>query len=375
MDATDNLLPDFDDFERYCSGQMPPAEQRLLEARMLDEPLVAEAYEGFLAWRAPYADAARLRADLHERLHTRASRTRRKALPLWAYGSAASVLLALFVYRVAFWGGRKADTQRPAAIVTQRDQPGSKHGVPEQASPVAQAPAPAIAGPAGAPQLAASAQARREEITPSPGIVAKSAAPASSTAAGPEQLDGKEETDTVSADSELAGKAAAQLAPAPARALAVPGSVQAVGKSMAGRTRATASAPQIVSQKPSGTSSLTENLNEIAATGISSQSKKTAVNVPSEADRADPAPVGGWEAYHVYLDENTASATTTGQVTVTFVVNPTGTLSGFKARGTGELRDEAIRIVRKGPVWLPARTQGANTARLVEVQLQFRRSE
>ncbi len=112
MAATNDHIPDFGDFERYHSGEMPPEEQRWLEGKMLAEPLVAEAYEGFLAWRAQHTDLAGVRSALHERLHTRGAR--RDALPLWAYASAASVVLALLVYWSVFVRDQNAEMQQQA---------------------------------------------------------------------------------------------------------------------------------------------------------------------------------------------------------------------------------------------------------------------
>ncbi len=76
----------------------------------------------------------------------------------------------------------------------------------------------------------------------------------------------------------------------------------------------------------------------------------------------DAKPEFGWEAFEVYLNENTkrppkaAQANIQGRVIVNFIVNEKGELSDFtivKSLGYG-CDEEAIRIIKNGPKWFPA---------------------
>jgi hypothetical protein len=358
MAATNDLIPDFEDFERYYSGEMSSAEQRLLEGRMLAEPLVAEAYEGFLAWRTSSVGTNGVRADLHGRLHTRMGQARKKALPLWSYASAASVLLALFSYWFVFVRDQKADVQETAAAVKQEKETLAK---PEQA-PAAIQPdkplGPSVSAPAvpETPEPAAKIQAQQP-------IQPQASSPASETLLIPSTLadaENREDAKDVAAGDSFAGKAEEVGAtPLPEKALTTPASNQAVGKSMAGRARMER---QEVDTK-----------HFVAAKPASAEKKAYTVAVP--LDTLPPAPVEGWPAYRTYLDKNTGTASTTGRIVVTFFVSSTGILSGFVASGPDELHKEAIRIIANGPAWLPAHTKGIPVTSRAEIQLQFRQSQ
>ncbi|MCF0068921.1 hypothetical protein LZD49_00470 [Dyadobacter sp. CY261] len=395
MATTNDLIPDFDDFERYYSGRMPSAQQRLLEGRMLDEPLVAGAYEGFLLWRAEHLDVAGVRTDLYRRLNERVPDlrvpdlrvpdSRRRILPLWMYASAASVCLAIIFYWLVFLRDYQGDMRQPPATFTQK-----KSAVSEQTPTLnLPAPAPAAIKPTGTPTTGAPSRLVLKSIPGSlppanvpsgtkqsadVSVESRAVAPVVSTEA--EESVRKDEFGVALADSGLAQTAPSQAAIEPGKALAVPGSAQAVGKSLAARAKATSSQPHLVSKKATDTNSnaLPETLNEVLIAGTSTQAKRTNVPIPSDVDRPAPVPAGGWEPYRAYLDSSTGSAIATGQVVVTFVVSPTGTLIGFTAKGISELQNEAIQIIRKGPAWLPARTKGGPVAAIAEIRLQFRRT-
>lgn len=359
MAATNDLIPDFDDFERYYSGEMPSAEQRLLEGRMLAEPLVAEAYEGFLAWRARNTRATAMHANLQERLHARVTQPRRKALPLWAYASAASVLLALFSYWFVFLHDQKEGMQKPSVAVKQE----ATSSAPKQAPvpiPIQQdEPLESVASAPAVPEVstsAASTSANQPKQVPQ-------ALPKSELAQAPSVLADtqarEKAADIASADSFPAETEELHVPPQPAKALATPGSAQAVGKSMAGRAR--------MKREDVETQYL------VASKPVSAQKETYSIVVP--ADTLAAVPAAGWPSYRAYLDKNTGSASTTGQIVVTFVVSSSGALSGFIARGREELQKEAIRIISSGPAWAPARTRGIPVESPVQIQLQFRQAQ
>lgn len=360
MAATNNLIPDFDDFERYYRGEMSSAEQRSLEGRMLAEPLVAEAYEGFLAWRAGNARAGTMRADLQERLHTRVTQARRRTLPLWSYASAACVLLALFSYWFVFLRDQKIDRQKPAVAVKREEATSPK---PEQA------PADALTQREKPLKSVAALPAEPEAPIPAkpvpaipPGQIPQALPEPESTLTPSVLADAEvreEAIDVALTDSTRAEKHIAQASPKPAHALAAPGTAQAVGKSMAARVRTEAKdldTQYLVTSKP------------VSA-------KKESYSIVVSPDTLSAVPVAGWPSYRAYLDKNTGSASTTGQIVVTFVISASGTLSGFVARGPGELQKDAIRIISSGPAWAPARANGTPVTSMTKVQLQFRQSQ
>ncbi|MBO9614727.1 MAG: hypothetical protein J7619_18645 [Dyadobacter sp.] len=352
MATTNDLIPNFEDFERYYSGEMSPAEQRLLEGRMLAEPLVAEAYDGFLAWRKHNGRIAGVRADLHQRLHARVERTDRKALPLWAYASAASVLLAMFSYWFVFLRDQTVEVQKPSVAEKQEQvkrSPIQADKTVEAASPAAVAPvAPAkVASVPSQPQLAHDTNILpKPEIALAPSVLADVAVQ--------KEVDG-----VVLEDSSPIKMEATHVPPRPVETLTTPGAAQAAGKSMAARTR--------VEREHADTQYL------VASQPVSAERKTYSITIPS--DTLAPMPAQGWEAYRAYLEKNTGSTSTTGQIMVTFFVSSTGVLSGFVASGPEELHKEAIRIISNGPAWVPARTKGIPVTSRAEIRLQFRQSQ
>jgi hypothetical protein len=367
MAATDQTVPDFDAFERYYSGQMSSAEQRLLEGKMLDEPLVAEAYEGFLTWRATHKDSAAVRKDLSERLHTRVSHAQRRILPLWAYASAASVLLAMFVWWFVFVEKQDIELQNNTAVAV-----GKKTTIPPERTS-----APAVIRPTEAPKLAALPPTSKPQVadaTSHPQALIQSNAASSAEVIADDEIIREEETDIALAEPAQAGSQPMQVAPEPANALSAPASAQAVGKSMAARIKSAPSALQTVSEKNVDTNA--RSLDEVTVTGRSEVAfKKSDAAFPAPLSSDTPVPADGWEAYRAYLDKNTAKSPVSGQIVVTFIVSSTGTLSGFTARGDEKLQKEAIRIVREGPAWIPASAGGNRVAAVKELRLQFRQTQ
>lgn len=341
MAATNDHIPDFEDFERYYSGEMPSAEQRELEGRMLVEPLIADAYEGFLVWREQGSRIADVRSDLRERLPARGTHARRKALPLWAYASAASVLLAIFSYWFVFLDDQSVEVQK-LPVAAKREQ--------EKLSPAAVA--------TDAPAEAASVPASQSQKIPG-----SKALPTSKTASAPSGLadaEIPEEIENIALeDSSPVRTEEVQAAPQPAQTLAASGAAQAVAKSMADRVkmqREQADTQYLVASKP-----------------VSANAKTYTVTIPG--DTLPAAPALGWPDYRAYLEKNTGAASTTGQIVVTFFVSSTGTLSDFVTTGPEELHKEAIRIISSGPAWAPARRRGIPVTSRAEIRLQFRQAQ
>lgn len=378
MAATNDLIPDFDDFERYCGGEMSSAEQRSLEGRMLAEPLVAEAYEGFLAWRAQHAQVTGVRADLRERLHTRMAHARRNALPLWAYASAASVLLVLLVYWNMFLYDKKVTIQKSAVAVKQEEMTSSTSEQATLPAPIKldkplESAAPAPTGPNTSiltKPVPASQPKQAPQTLPRPEIALAPFVLADEKARQEAEL---EAIDTALADSFQAETAVAQAPPQPAKALAAPGSAQAVAKSMAGRVKTEPSSWHTISKKSEEINKQYARQELLASKPVAGDKKTDNIVVP--ADTLAPIPAAGWASYRVYLDKNTGSASTTGQIVVTFIVSSSGTLSGIVAKGPQELQKDAIRIISNGPAWAPARSNGMPVTSVGEIQLWFRQKQ
>lgn len=78
----------------------------------------------------------------------------------------------------------------------------------------------------------------------------------------------------------------------------------------------------------------------------------------------DPAPVGGFEKFEIYLAKNVqypAGLTVSGRVRVQFHVQPDGSLTDFRVlkKLQPECDQEAIRLIKAGPAWMPAANRKA----------------
>jgi hypothetical protein len=298
-----------------------------------------------------------MRAGLQERLRIRVASAQRKTLPLWAYASAASVLVAVFSYWFAFLPHQKADMQKPSVAIKQENSSSAAKQapatiqrdkslgsvVPAPAAPKASVPVSSI--PANQPKQSLQVLPK-SEIALAPSVHTDAEAR-------------EEAADIALADSFLAETETTQVYSEPAKALAAPGSVQAVGKSMERKARKkqeSADTQYLVTSKP-----------------VSARKEIHTIIVP--ADTLAAAPAEGWLSYRAYLEKNTDSAATAGQIVVTFSVSSSGALSDFKAKGPENLQMEAIRIISNGPAWAPARANGTPVISRAEIQLQFRRSQ
>ncbi|RYU93294.1 energy transducer TonB [Emticicia agri] len=94
----------------------------------------------------------------------------------------------------------------------------------------------------------------------------------------------------------------------------------------------------------------------------------------------DAKPEFGWEAFEVYLKENTKrppkalQMNIQGRVIVSFVVNEKGELSDFtiaKSLGYG-CDEEAIRLIKNGPKWFPATKDEKPVSKSKNVIVRFR---
>ncbi|HEY1054043.1 MAG TPA: TonB family protein [Emticicia sp.] len=112
---------------------------------------------------------------------------------------------------------------------------------------------------------------------------------------------------------------------------------------------------------------------------------KVSVSSPNEVMFGNvstkPKPEFGWEAFDVYLKENTKlppkaqQANIEGRVIVNFNINEKGELSGFtiiRSLGYG-CDEEAIRIIKNGPKWFPATKDDKPVSSSEQVLIKFKK--
>ncbi|MDQ3290517.1 MAG: energy transducer TonB, partial [Bacteroidota bacterium] len=88
-------------------------------------------------------------------------------------------------------------------------------------------------------------------------------------------------------------------------------------------------------------------------------------------------PVKGYDHLKSYLNEHAqlpAGATKKGKVRLSFTVNPDSSLSDFKIiKGLEKATNQtAMELLKKGPAWQPASSQGQNTPQTVSVTVVFK---
>lgn len=425
MGKTDLNAPDFDDFLRYHQGTMPPEEQHQFEMRMLEEPLMADAYEGFLAWYSDDTRIPALRSELRELLADRTSANKRITSSWWVYGAAATVLMVVGLYGFYFFS-IPGEPPEQAAIQTETTQPPvvAPSGAPQQADAAvsrAEVPDSAAVGPkitTARTSLAAAAPGQKPKLnipvtgsTPEPVSVA-AAQPAGADASTPGVATPVATASGVALPAKAFAKSLAERAKTEvpssmrfvsgrvvdAAGMALPG-VQVRSKSdqaeitdSAGRFRVPVHAHDSlqlsflgfnakripVAGREIGTIRLEEftpTLDEVVVTHAPTQRKQSASVSAAIANVPQPVPAEGWKAYQDYLDRQSKPAKMEGKVVVSFVVNANGSLSGFFAHGAGELHQDAIRIVREGPLWKPAVRGGSPVSAVTEIEVWFRKSQ
>jgi TonB family protein len=101
-------------------------------------------------------------------------------------------------------------------------------------------------------------------------------------------------------------------------------------------------------------------LSDVVVVGYGSQRKRS-VSRNANASLA-PVPTVGWEAYETYLTKNKrrpAGDTTSGSVMISFSTNKAGKPTNLKVEKSlkSALDAEALRLVKEGPAWKPAKNK------------------
>jgi hypothetical protein len=312
----------FADFRRYRDGEMSSQEQHYLEKRMLEEPLVAEAYEGFLALTEDQIDYRSGLDSLRDTLDEKVKSKNDSILPIWAYGLAASVVLGMSLYWFVFVVNQNTSTEN-VAFEMSIEKP-EQVAIDEEVK-VKEAPFP--------PASSKSTPQKAYENAP---VTTERQEPVASASLPDEE---EKRLDTNLAESIAANDqehiSVVETIPASAPAAALP------------------------SQAP---------LKKLAANA----SKGYAAVTTSFS--SSPAPLIGWESYQSYIQKNAVSAEQPGDVEVTFTVNVDSTLSAFSTKGDRRFYQKAILTIQNGPAWIPARSNGQQTGMQTTVRIQFRNS-
>lgn len=91
------------------------------------------------------------------------------------------------------------------------------------------------------------------------------------------------------------------------------------------------------------------------------------------------SPMGGLEQYETYLNENlryplaAKQGRLSGKVLVQFLVSPEGSLSDFRIMQSvgGGCDEEAIRLIKEGPAWVPGMINGESKEGAMIVPVNF----
>jgi TonB family protein len=404
--SADAQSTEADLLRRYADGTLPPAERYAVERYLLDHPLHAEALEGTQAMRADGLDPSPAHAELEARLRARLGKEeKRRVIPLWTYGAAAAGLVILLL-STFFWNPSDERSARETV-----------------SAPRAEAPVP----------LAAAPETLKAE-TPPPAVVLRSPVPPSVLADAAIDSALTEERNVVASRSELRaiprldsgeivrgeGAAATRpLAAVPAPSAAreaprrpavqptysgqvldperqpLPGVTVRVKGTRRGTTTDAQGQFRLDSLQPgerlvaTGIGYLTQELivRDTASGTITLQPDDKALSevliVGYGGRRASALrgtkPVGGYPAFQTHLQQarrvpaEAAAKGIHGTVVVRFIVQPDGSLTNLRVtKGLGYGCDEeALRLVREGPRWVPATRRGKPTRQRVRVEVPF----
>jgi TonB family protein len=154
------------------------------------------------------------------------------------------------------------------------------------------------------------------------------------------------------------------------------------GKSVASETERFAQkeevAPFASIQEDSKTIIPSSSISSIdSKAGVSLKSKKSDEEII--ADYTPPAPENTIDSFNIYIENNirTPEDLQSGQtvvVTLTFRVRETGKIDNIKIISSPgkAYSDEAMRLIKEGPVWKPARQEGEYIEDKVTLKITFR---
>ncbi|SDM67353.1 energy transducer TonB [Siphonobacter aquaeclarae] len=326
---------------RYAAGTLSDAEQHRVERAALDDPFVADALDGFLAMEGKSVPLEELQARLDRR-----TRPNRRLIGWAPLATAAGLAGILFLGYSLFFR-----TQAPLTpeIAKQSAPPALKDSVvPAAPVPMAEQPAVAYAPPkarlSNRDEPAGSSQRTADSSIPQ---VAMAAAPIPARKmamklASPDTF--RQYGDAVPPQAMLQGKVVADS-----------------GK---GEVRTKLSTP--ADSTVPGLGADTSLMNEVVTVGYGRQA----------ITERPPIPFRGIGDFRTYLSTRRripAQEPPIGKVILQFRVNTDSTLSRLRVvKGLGKpYDDEALRLVREGPRWLPALRNGKPVSRKTRVEIPF----
>ncbi|GGB87159.1 hypothetical protein [Dyadobacter sediminis] len=361
MKKPDKLRPfGSEDFRRYQQGEMSYEEQHAFEKQLLEDAFSAAAYAGFLALEEDKMDLPAVGQELNRKLENRLGTARKRFVPVWAYGAAASLFISIGILWTTFLTGPKMQKNPSEKQFSARE-------VPEYPD----------------------ANEQEERITPDAPLSLKSPSPPtenkpetdritnSSTVENSIVADRYEKeslfAETVPRQQQILKDESSRIASAD-KAGSEHGSVS---ERIISRHRESEKLSAIVPADENSASDSADNANMADAAGEQQRSENEiqVAAAPMTAEKqvsfrsSDGAmPEKGWKNYQDYLEKNAVSAGINAVVTVTFTVQPDGKLTRFSAIGDSTLTNRAIGLVRNGPAWLSA---GKGAGQRVIVMIHF----
>jgi hypothetical protein len=325
-----------EDIQRYHRGEMSASERHSLEKAALDDPLLADALEGYAHTRTAAAD---LKA-LQNRLQQRIGRDEKKSFSLT--GSPWLKIAALFVLIAgAGWLAFQTFSEKDSVVRTTLD---SRESVPRtlenDSITTVQTVAPPVAGDTvGRNQEVVAARANRQIPVVSPQAGTTSGTATTDATASAEQAE------------EASGAARLQ-------------EQGAVSDMATLRNQAPVSTAREATDTARQTEAFAELKNEKRVeTARSRTLPPAAVSAPAVI----PAePEGGWTAFNRYITDNRQSvqntgkrAATKGTVELQFDIDKEGNPTNILViKSLCERCDaEATRLLKDGPQWKPANTR------------------
>ena len=385
------------DFQRYTDGNMTALEQHAFEQKCMEDPFVAEAYEGYLLLIESNTNIETPILSLEEKLANRVQKKPNKLSAVWYYASAAILFLCVGIGLVAYF---RTDPLKPVqtSVATAEKIPASVEETDNHA-----------------PDENNRKSSEVKEKSKSSTAKTRTSAPATDTLqlASIEipQFESSQNERIVSVESQ----SARSVTPTPsfqqfgarrANEMTITGRVHHAEKAISGVIVTDAGysvvsdkegafslpgkpgdslfilkagfEPQRISIKNSDIGTLqllpgTHALSDIIVAGYGQVSREDVSKQMRTASQSVAAqPKNGWPAYEKYLMESARTDTIGGLVEISCIVSETGTLSDFETKGTTGLFEAAIRIVSNGPAWLPASQNGVNYASSVHFSIHFK---
>jgi TonB family protein len=406
-------LADPELIRRYLAGELDDKAMHALERQALDDPFLAEALEGF-ELHAP--DQRMQLADLDKRLAKRVAPAKRKVIPLYLRWAAAAAVCGM-VGSSIIWLWPAPSRQDIAKLTIKTDTiipsevPALVH-VPE--SVTVTKPVPLVAGKEAVRKKDAAlvaAPAREDESTADVAFVPTPApAPAASKAEANVSADTTTQLAATAQTYYFNNNAKARSMPVTAtqnqyqariaynynpkgltgRILNAKGDSGITGVTVSLGDYGTTTDDAGYFKLPVQEKSADKQLITASAPGYQSQSiivksksafvkmqlrksTDTSLTWANIASSNKPVPVGGFDQFEKYLASHVqypTGLTISGKVRVSFLVQEDGTLTDFKVikKLQPACDDEAIRVIRSGPAWMPASGEKATR---VKVDVMF----